>query len=96
MKCRECPDYRECNKKNDLRRYRHHCAKEKEKKVFTNADRIRAMSDEELADMMTVMNGGFTCHECFENNGGRCNADCVKNCFNWLKQPAEEVEDDTT
>ena len=49
MKCRECPDYRECNKKHDLRRYRKHCAKAKEQKVFTNGDRYRAMSDEEMA-----------------------------------------------
>lgn len=34
MKCRECPDYRECNKTHDLRRYRPKCSKAKEKKVF--------------------------------------------------------------
>ena len=53
MKCRECPDYRECNKTHDLRRYRPHCAKAKEQKVFTNGDRYRAMSDREMAETLS-------------------------------------------
>lgn len=56
MKCRECPDYRECNKKHDLRRYRHHCAKANEQKVFTNGDRYRAMSDREMAETLSKTN----------------------------------------
>lgn len=53
MKCRECPDYRECNKTHDLRRYRPHCSKAKEQKVFTNGDRYRAMSDREMAETLS-------------------------------------------
>lgn len=30
MRCTECPDYKECVKKNDLRRKRHTCEKAKE------------------------------------------------------------------
>lgn len=52
MKCTECPDYRECIRKHDLRRYRHRCSKSKEEKVFTNGDRYRSMSDEEMAETM--------------------------------------------
>lgn len=48
MKCTECPDYRECSRTKDLRRFRQKCPKAKEEKVFTNADKIRSMSDEEL------------------------------------------------
>lgn len=54
----------------------------------TNADRIRAMSDEELAMM-------FTCSPC---QGLRCDdapkteygsVDCFQCQMNWLRQPAE-------
>lgn len=49
MKCADCPDYKACRRQNDLRRKRHKCKKANEPFVQTNADRIRAMSDEELA-----------------------------------------------
>lgn len=47
---------------------------------MTNADRIRAMSDEEMAKWMA---------EC---NAYRENADASQ-WLPWLKQPAEEVDD---
>jgi hypothetical protein len=52
----------------------------------TNADRIRAMSDEELAE--------FICSRChFQDiDNTMCGAiiSCDGNCLEWLKQPAEE------
>ena len=61
---------------------------------ITNADRIRAMSDEELADW--ILNGVSTdpCDYCEHNNGycdgfscvGKADAETIKE---WLKQPAE-------
>lgn len=56
-----------------------------EHKVLTNAERIRAMSDEELA---TVLDGDPMC----EGHGlGDCmNKDCKKCILEWLQQPAEE------
>ena len=51
-----------------------------EHKVLTNADRIRAMSDEELADVVRCPHTG---------NWDLCKDDC-KNCrIKWLKQPAD-------
>lgn len=49
-----------------------------ERRTITNGDRIRAMSDEELAEFLDFCpyNG---CEE----------ADCIKCISNWLKQPAE-------
>ena len=44
-------------------------------RVLTNADRIRAMSDEELAHLL-----------CFE--GWQMSE--VQECLEWLQQPAEE------
>ena len=51
----------------------------------TNADRIRAMSDEELAKFLRW----DVCSKI--GNGNRmCNGWCDKCVIEWLKQPAEE------
>lgn len=52
----------------------------------TNADRIRAMSDEELTDLLVNGRHTFRCYNCspFE-----CDNNCEKHCMEWLKQPAE-------
>lgn len=57
---------------------------------MTNADRIRAMSDDELADFLdNVFNGFFNgfqfpCHKCHD----KANCDV---CFgDWLKSEVEE------
>ena len=63
----------------------------------TNADRIRAMSDEELATHLI----GWDCHLCAEHGrldnepllrGEKCDEKCVEHCLEWLKQPAEVIE----
>ena len=60
-----------------------------EVKPLTNAQKIRAMSDEELAKFL--YSGKFcdiceeSCEEC------RCNGDCESRLADWLKQPVEEV-----
>ena len=51
----------------------------------TNADRIRSMSDEELAEIIACPKGLFDRMECFEYS--RHCEDCV---LEWLQQPAEE------
>lgn len=48
----------------------------------TNADRIRAMSDEELADVVVCPHTG---------NWDLCRDDCKKCRLEWLKQPAEDA-----
>ena len=64
-----------------------------ENKVFTNADRIRAMSDEELAKMCVKQfhmylwpNGIRTIYFDMENHN-KDNA--IKAWMQWLQQPAE-------
>lgn len=68
-----------------------------EDKPKTNADRIRSMSDEELAEHLYET--GWDCHLCAENRrldnepllrGEKCDEKCVAHCLEWLKQPAEE------
>ena len=65
--------------------------------VKTNADRIRAMSDEELATHLHDI--GWDCHLCAEHGrldnepllrGEKCDEKCVEHCLEWLQQPAEE------
>lgn len=101
MKCMECPDYKDCRRKNDLRRKRGKCAKAKDNYVPTNADRIRAMTDEELAEWM--LNGISTdpCDYCECNNGycdglpcrGKADAETI---IGWLRQPAGGADDAAT
>jgi len=50
--------------------------------VVTNADRIRAMSDEELADFITSRNRGICTDICREMY--------YQSSLVWLKQPAED------
>ena len=57
--------------------------------VITNADRIRAMSDEELAKMLTVGKGTFACFKCLEFGDGECSMKCDERCLEWLQQTAE-------
>lgn len=49
MKCAECSDRWKCGAGYDLRRKRRGCEKAKKPAKRSNADRVRAMTDEELA-----------------------------------------------
>ena len=62
----------------------------------TNADRIRAMSDEELAELFdSIVDNGMSCHlicgnldKCKRNNS--IERICKNHYLEWLKQPAAE------
>ena len=54
---------------------------------MTNSDRIRAMSDEELAEIIACPKGLFDRMDCFDDN-----RDCKHCTLEWLKQPAEEEQ----
>ena len=65
--------------------------------VVTNADRIRAMSDKELAEFLTYLNL-TNCQDCAFSNGWRCQPDrgdysdfekCEEGRKRWLKQSVE-------
>ena len=56
----------------------------------TNADRIRAMSDAQLVQMLTIGRGGFSCSKCAESED--CGQNCEVQCLKWLQQPAEEAD----
>ena len=54
----------------------------------TNADRIRAMSDEELAELLLDGCRGSKCDDQPQNEWG--NVNCFQCRMNWLQQTAEE------
>ena len=86
MKCRECPDYAKCVKESNLKIKRKSCKKAKTEYVMTKADRIRAMSDEELAEMLwkTSRNYRAVCADpVVDYNEHR------DHLIAWLHQPAE-------
>ena len=62
-------------------------------KPQTNADRIRAMSDEELAVMLAkeIPHGDcWGCHlECGVCDGDKFDNGCMNGFYKWLQQPAE-------
>lgn len=62
-----------------------------EKQPQTNSDRLRQMSDEELATMLYEQG-------CFAPNCDRyeeCYASCRECWLSWLKSPVEEVDNGT-
>ena len=61
-----------------------------DRKVVTNADRIRAMTDEELAKFIPDWSYTNAC-KCGEKPYVACNNECEKCVSEWLQQPAEEL-----
>ena len=62
--------------------------------IITNADRIRAMSDEELVTFLERVRDN-PCDACCGNWGQCCRNNapepvCQKHFLKWLQQPAEE------
>lgn len=60
------------------------------KPPMTNGDRLRAMSDEELAEMMVFGAGAFGCGVCREPSSEECDLNCDERCLEWLRKPVEE------
>ena len=69
----------------------------------TNADRIRSMNDEELAELLTHINP-TNCKDCAFSHGWRCQPDrddysdfekCKEGRKRWLQMPAGEADNET-
>lgn len=53
---------------------------------MTNGDRIRAMTDEEIADFI----GDYTCPPSYNDSGGCARSESCEDCWlNWLKEEAD-------
>lgn len=81
---------------DDVKDYPPYLDSPKPRKTTTNADRIRAMSDEELAECIFEI--GFDCHLCSEHERlsdnpflrhEKCDEKCTEHCLEWLQQQAE-------
>lgn len=58
-----------------------------DRKVSTNADKIRSMSDEELAEWI---NSKDTCEQCAYTPGGLCmRKSCTNGILKWIQSEAE-------
>ena len=62
-------------------------------KALTNADCIRSMSDEELADLLLDGCRGSKCDDQPQNEFGSVN--CFQCRLTWLQQPAEKQKEET-
>lgn len=65
------------------------CSLRGELPLMTNADRIRAMSDKELAEFIPNWSYTKAC-KCDEETFVGCNNECEKCVIEWLQQPIEE------
>lgn len=54
---------------------------------MTNGDRIRQMTDEELAEFL---NKYSDCRLCDDYNGGICNSECIKGHLAWLRKKVDK------
>lgn len=82
--CLDCGAWQKFATKDEIRLYQY------KKGPITNADRIRAMTDEELATMLFDYK---ECNKnCIMNSGKHCYKICEEeSCIlKWLQQPAEE------
>ena len=85
---------------DDVKDYPPYLDYPKPRKTTTNADRIRAMSDEELAKLFgNIVDNGMSCqlicgdlNECKRNNS--IERICKNHYLKWLQQPAENRKED--
>lgn len=86
--CKNCPAYAKCTvtyRGSACSALRSTYGIDTDPEIITNADRIRAMSDEELAEYLC----GLTyCCECEHRD--TCNGE--DGYLKWLRQPAEDCE----
>lgn len=83
MKCINCNSYF-----NFEELYKHRIEEAFKTKTMTNADRIRSMSDEELAEFLCLPQKVCpvdNCEECLEDS-------CQKCIYEWLRKEAESEE----
>lgn len=78
--CRKCAEFDWCVENEDCGLFK--------PKPQTNADRIRAMTDEELAKMLPSKSM-WNCPPDIKTRGG-CPGQCVPCWLDWLKQEVKE------
>lgn len=77
---------------DDVKDYPPYLDYPKQRKTTTNADRIRAMSDEELAKWIRGRSCKHCCDLCMRSENNTCSShegNCVTGIVDYLQQPAE-------
>ena len=95
--CKNCPAYAKCTvtyRGSACAVLRGTYGLDSDPEIITNADRIRAMSDEELAkwiDEFSFCTDACpdSINEVEESIGYCCPANCKEQIMNWLRQPGE-------
>ena len=91
--CKDCVGFDECKTTGRTVEFAVDdgvCIDFDERKTQTNADRIRSMTDRELADFFY---GIRECSVCAYNYEDRC-VRCSDGIFKWLQKPAETPKED--
>ena len=89
--CKDCPAFAKCTvtyRGSACAALRGTYGIESDPEIVTNADRIRAMSNEELAKLLLDGCQGSKCDKQPKNEYGSVN--CFECRMKWLQQPAEE------
>lgn len=97
--CKNCPAYAKCTvtyRGSACDALRGTYGVDSDPEIKTNADRIRTMSDEKLAEyIFDLGNGSEYCYgHCAYQDSDNCPNDeavgCLSGVLKWLRQPAEE------
>ena len=93
--CKNCPAYAKCTvtyRGSACAALRGTYGLDSDPEIITNADRIRSMSDEELAGML--WNFKECGKRCIMSNGKHCYQICEEESviLKWLQQPAGEED----
>ena len=88
--CKTCEYENVCEMPDFVRNDLKNCKVYEPKKKQTNADRIRAMSDEDLAEWIYSLNHYFDNHRNVLSIGGITMEDCITDISEWLKREVEQ------
>ena len=58
-------------------------------RIITNGDKIRSMTDEQIAEMLDIYSLEKICDYCTEQGDPSCHHKCNKGILAWLKKEAE-------
>lgn len=93
--CKKCKFVDSCEMPESFGYMNKGCRAYEERKPMTNADRIRAMSDEELAEMLSRSGKYFCCDttKC-DPRSERCDYgdECYDCWLDWLRQEATDAQ----
>lgn len=89
--CSMCGKWQKWLNKDEVRLFENNCVlKKKNTKPITNAERIRQMTDEELAQIIMCPNENMS-GECMCEKDTRTN--CIQCCLEWLRKEVEEKDE---